>query len=94
MNYITSKNLSLAFGLTFVAVGILGFLPNPIVSPTGLFEVNAMHNLVHVSTGAVFIIGAMLSEMAARRTLQSVGIAYVGVTILGFMIKGHLLLGL
>ena len=94
MNYITSKNISLAFGLTFIAAGFLGFIPNPIVSPNGLFEVNLMHNLVHVSTGAVFIIGALLSEKAARVTLRSVGIAYVGVTILGFMIKGHLLLGL
>lgn len=94
MNYITSKNVSLAFGVTFVAVGLLGFIPNPIVSPNGLFEVNVMHNLVHVLTGAVFIIGGMYSEKAARITLQSVGIGYVGVTILGFMIKGHLLLGL
>lgn len=94
MNYITSKNLSIAFGIAFFAAGILGFIPNPMVSPDGLFEVNAMHNLVHILTAGVFIAGALFSEKAARVTLQSVGIAYVGVTILGFLIQGHLLLGL
>lgn len=94
MNYITSKNLSMAFGIAFLGAGILGFFPNPLVSPDGLFEVNAMHNLVHILTAGVFITGALVSEKAARVTVQSVGIAYVGVTILGFLTKGHLLLGL
>ena len=94
MNYITSKNVSHAFGLAFLAAGVLGFVPNPLVSPDGLFEVNAMHNLVHILTAGVFIVSALVSEKAARVTLQSVGVAYIGVTILGFLIKGHLLLGL
>ncbi len=53
-----------------------------------------MHNLLHVSVGAVFIIGAMLSEKAARRTLQSLSMVGVGLAILGFVAKSNLLLGL
>ncbi len=94
MNYITSKSVSLAFGLAFVAGGLLGFIPNPVVSGDGFFEVNVMHNLLHVSVGAVFIIGAMLSEKAARRTLQSLSMVGVGLAILGFVAKSNLLLGL
>lgn len=94
MNYLTSKNVSIIFGAAFLVAGILGFIPNPIVAPDGIFEVNTMHNLVHILTASVFFTGALSSENTARVTLQSVGIAYVGVTILGFMIKGHLLLGL
>ncbi len=94
MNYITSKNISLAFGLSFVAAGFLGFIPNPVLSPDGLFEVNLMHNLLHVAVGAVFIIGALLSEKAARRTLQSLSIVGVALAILGFVAKSDLLLGL
>ena len=71
MKYITGRHISLAFGLPFVAVGFLGFIPNPVVSPSGLFEVNSTHNLLHVAVGAIFIIGAMLSEMAARRPCHS-----------------------
>ena len=94
MNYITSKNVSLAFGLAFVAAGFLGFIPNPVVSTNGVFEVNVMHNLLHVSVGVVFIIGGMLSEKAARRTLQSLSIVGVALAILGFVAKSDLLLGL
>ena len=93
MNYITSKSVSLAFGLAFVAGGLLGFIPNPVVSADGFFEVNVMHNLLHVLVGAVFIIGAMLSEKAARRTLQSLSMVGVGLAILGFVAKSNLLLG-
>ncbi len=94
MNYITSKNVSLALGLVFVAAGFLGFFPNPVVSSDALFEVNVMHNLLHVLVGAIFIIGAALHEKAARITLQSMGIVGVGLAILGFMTTDDLLLGL
>ena len=83
INYITSRDISLAFGLPFVAAGLIGFVSNPVLSPNGLFEVNLMHNLLHVSVGVVFIIGAMSSETAARRTLQSLSFAGVALAIRG-----------
>ena len=52
---ITSKNISIAFGVTFVLAGLLGFIPNPLVAPDGIFAVNTMHNLVHLLTGAAFL---------------------------------------
>ena len=94
MKSLTSKNVSAVFGIAFLAAGILGFFPNPLVSTDGIFEVNFMHNLVHVLTGAVFLFGASRPEHVARITLQSVGIAYVGVSILGFLTEGSMLLGL
>ena len=94
MNYITSKSISLAFGLAFVGGGLLGFIPNPVLYTSGVFEVNVMHNLLHALVGAVFIIGAMLSEKVARRTLQFLSIAGVALAILGFVSESNLLLGL
>ena len=94
MNYITARNASLAFGLPFVAAGSWGFIPNPVLSPIGLFEVNVMHNLLHVLVGVIFIVGAILSEKAARGTLQILSAAGVALAILGFVAKGDLLLGL
>lgn len=88
-----SKLLANILGITFVAVGILGFIPNPLVSPDGIFAVNTMHNIVHILTGAVFIGGGMMG--AARKTVLGVGIAYVGVTVLGFLTpEGSMLLGM
>ena len=55
---LNSKTICLAFGYVFVLVGIVGFIPNPIVSSDGIFETNAIHNLVHLLTGTAFLVGA------------------------------------
>jgi hypothetical protein len=40
-------------GIVLVAVGLLGFINNPIVGPdpSALFATNAIHNIVHLATG-------------------------------------------
>ena len=43
-------------GITLVGAGLIGFVAgNPIASasPTALFQVNAIHNIIHIATGAV-----------------------------------------
>ena len=43
-------------GVALVGAGLLGFIAgNPIASasPTALFQVNAIHNVIHIATGAV-----------------------------------------
>ena len=52
-----------------------------------------MHNLLHVAVGAIFIVGALISVKAARRTLQSLSIAGIALAILGFVAKNGLILG-
>jgi hypothetical protein len=49
-------------GSVFVLVGFLGFVPNPIVSPEGMFQTNAMHNLVNLLNGAAFLFGSVIVE--------------------------------
>lgn len=89
----TSKNLTIIFGTTFVLVGLLGFIPNPLVSANGIFEVNAMHNLVHLLTGAAFLFGGVVLAGKEELTLKAVTTAYFGVAILGFLTSGNTLLG-
>lgn len=89
---IEAKLLARVLGATFVAVGILGFIPNPIVSPDGIFAVNTMHNLVHIITGAGFLIGAAAGK--SRATVLGIGIGYVAVAVLGFVTTGDMLLGM
>ena len=91
---ISSKNITIAFGSTFILVGLLGFIPNPLVSANGIFEVNAMHNLVHLLTGAAFLFGGLVLEGKEALTLKVVTGAYFGVAILGFLTSGNTLLGL
>ena len=72
---LSSKLLANLFGLTFIFAGLLGFFPNPLVAPDGVFAVNTMHNLVHILTGIAFLAGGYAGF--ARQTILVIGIAYV-----------------
>ena len=91
---LNSKTICIVFGAVFVLVGLLGFIPNPIVSSEGIFETNAMHNLVHLITGAAFLFGSVVVEGKEGVTLKAVTAAYFGVALLGFFTEGNMLLGM
>lgn len=88
------KTICIGFGSVFVLVGMLGFIPNPIVSAEGLFETNVMHNLVHLLTGTAFLLGSVVFEGKEDLTLKAVTAAYSGVALLGFVTEGNMLLGM
>lgn len=89
-----TRVISLIYGVTFIAVGLLGFIPNPLVSSVGFFAVNAAHNAVHVLTGCVFIACLFKYPGYESRVLKIVGIGYVLVSVLGFLTSGTMLLGM
>lgn len=88
-----SKRLALVFGVTFVLVGLIGFVPNPLVSAEGLFVTNSVHNLVHIITGAAFLLVVMVPGRESLLVL-GIGAAYTLVAVLGFITSGEYLLGL
>jgi hypothetical protein len=90
---LNAKTAGIVIGAVFVVVGIVGFVPNPLVSPTGLFAVNTAHNLVHLLSGAA-ILACALSGVATALSLQIFGVVYALVAILGFFTHGTMLLGL
>ena len=92
----TLKKIAVAFGIIFVLVGILGFVPaaTPDGKLLGLFAVNAMHNIVHVASGIVALIAGFASERGAKLYFQIFGIVYALVAVLGFVQGDGLLLGL
>jgi hypothetical protein len=93
---LNTKTAALVLGIIFIVVGLLGFVPNPLVSPTGIFAVNTAHNLVHLLSGIVILAGAY-SAFGARNTLLVFGAVYALVAILGFIpgavTAGNMLLG-
>ena len=91
---LNSKTICIAFGSVFILVGLLGFVPNPLVSSEGIFETNVLHNLVHLLTGAAFLFGSVVLEGKDQLTLKAVTAAYLGVAVLGFFTEGNMLLGL
>lgn len=88
----TAKTAALVLGLVFLAVGILGFIPNPLVSPTGIFAVNTAHNLFHLVSGVAILAGAY-SNVGAALTLKVFGAIYAIIAALGLATSGNMLLG-
>lgn len=79
------SHVAKTFGYVFLAVGVLGFLPNPIVSGDGLFEVNALHNTVHLLSGALALAAGYTTEANSKMYNLGFGAVYALVTLLGFL---------
>lgn len=79
------RTVAKTFGFVFLAVGVLGFIPNPIVSNSGLFEVNALHNVVHLASGALALAAGYTSSANSKTYNVGFGAVYALVTLLGFM---------
>ena len=54
--------LAKAFGAVFLLIGIVGFVNNPIF---GLFEVDTMHNIVHLLSGVAGLYLSLQGERSA-----------------------------
>jgi hypothetical protein len=88
-----AKLVAIIFGLTFVVVGLMGFVENPIASEYGFFQANWAHNLVHLITGAVFLLGVIKYPGQEKRFVLYSGYFYGLVALLGFVWPGDMLLG-
>ena len=80
-----AKTYATVIGIVLVAVGLLGFVSNPIVSsrPDALFTVNAVHNIVHIASGALALYIAFGLDGEARANgLIAFGVLYAVVFVL------------
>jgi hypothetical protein len=84
-----AKRLAIIFGATLVLVGLLGFVPNPIIGRDGLFMTNPAHDLVHMLLGIILIITGTRTESASITTLLSIGGVYALLALLGFAQIGN-----
>ncbi|MBX4187824.1 MAG: DUF4383 domain-containing protein [Candidatus Doudnabacteria bacterium] len=80
-----AKSLVMVLGVVFVVVGVLGFFNNPVL---GLFEVDAVHNIVHLLSGIVALLMASMGEASAKTYAKVFGLIYGLVTVLGFIMGG------
>ena len=94
----STRTFALIFGIVFLAVGALGFVPNmveplhpghPPVDPEGglllgLFPVNLYHNIVHIIFG-LWGLAASRSPGGSVGYARGVAIIYAVLTILGLI---------
>ena len=94
------KSAALLFGVVFLLVGILGFVPaaTPVHEGMpmllGIFHVNTVHNLIHLASGIVFLLCGMAGAGASRAFFKIFGLVYALVAVLGFMNPAGPLLGM
>lgn len=91
-----SKTIALVFGVVFVLVAILGFIPNPLVGAGALFDTNHAHDAVHFLFGVILLVVALKAPMKSGMWLKILGVVYLVIALAGFVIapEGGLLFGL
>jgi hypothetical protein len=84
-----------AVGVVFVVVGILGFAVSGghqaighEGGELGLFQVNTLHNVVHIAVGAALVLAAWFSNRAARVGNVAIGAVYLALGAGGMFILG------
>jgi Domain of unknown function (DUF4383) len=94
------KAAAILFGIVFLVVGILGFVPacttdmDGMPMLLGIFHVNKFHNCVHLASGVVFLLCGMAGAGPARTFFKIFGIVYAIVAVMGFMNPAGPLLGM
>jgi hypothetical protein len=93
---LSARSAAMIIGIVFIAIGVLGFIPNPLVSPIGIFVTDPLHNVVHLVSGMVLLAG-VYSSLGASTALKIIGVVYGLVAILGVLgigVSNGMLLGL
>jgi len=86
--------VALIFGIAFLGAGIAWYLPifygnNGLL--LGLFEVDPMHNMVHLASGLIALVAASISSRLSRLYLVVFGFIYASLGIAGFIMPEQFL---
>ena len=86
----TAKTAALLFGFVFLAVGLLGFIDNPIIGPSddAIFHADTFHSSVHIGSGVLFILIALAAPGFIRTFLILFGLVYLLLGVAGLISYG------
>jgi hypothetical protein len=88
--------VAFGFGAIFALIGVAGFTVSGGHTAAGheggdllgVFQVNVLHNVVHLAVGAVMLGAAVAGTRAARLTNTAVGAVYLLLAVVGLFILG------
>ena len=86
----------MVMGALFLLGGVLAFVPGVTKDGMyfGFFMVNTAHNLMHIASGAMFLIASSLGARPARLWFQIFGTFYAALAAVGFVVGDGLIFGL
>jgi hypothetical protein len=89
------RRLGILMGSAFLFGGLLGYVPGVVKDGMylGIFMVNAPHNLMHIISGAIFLVASILGPTFARLWFQIFGIFYAVLSAWGFQVGEGLIFG-
>ena len=85
------KQVTWLFAIVFILLGVAGFFSNGMLL---VFEVDTVHNIIHLLSGIAALLAVSAGESYARLYLIVFGIVYGLVTVLGFITTDGMILGL
>jgi len=90
------KRLGLVWGGLFLLGGALGFVPGITNGDMflGVFMVNTTHGLLHIGSGAIFLIASALGSGATRLWFQIFGLFYAALAVIGFRLGDEMIFGI
>lgn len=85
------KQFTWILGIVFILIGVAGFFTGDMLL---VFQVNTVHNIIHLLSGIVALAAVGSGESLARLYLIVFGLVYALVTVLGFVLPGGDIFGL
>ncbi|MDQ5902310.1 MAG: hypothetical protein QG606_526 [Patescibacteria group bacterium] len=85
------KMLLLALGFGFIGVGLFGFTCG---SRPEFFDIDPLHNIIHILSGLLAFAAVMLGERVTRFYARSFGMIYLVVSVIGFFSPARFVCGL
>lgn len=80
------RTLAVLYGIAFIVLGILGFLPE--FTPKGLLLgyllVNPVHNVIHLATGIIALFCGLSNSLASKIFFIVFGVLYIAFAGYGF----------
>jgi len=90
------RRSGVVMGSAFLGGGLLGFVPGVVRNGMylGIFMVNTPHNILHIVSGAVFLIAAAIGPGLTRLWFQVFGLFYAAMAAVGFQVGTGVICGL
>jgi hypothetical protein len=89
----TTQRITVGFGIVYLAVGILAFIPGMTVASSqpgqglllGIFAVNTLHNVTHLLVGAVLVWAGVAAPPVTTAVNKALAVVFALLVVASFV---------